>query len=178
MFAAWADLMTGQRLGRAFWALMLAVHTPAWLGSCDLGGWAPQRGDLLRCLLLTLSQVLFLLKLAGVPWLRFTATRRTWLALGLALALLHAGVASRALHDETTPLASGLSAVLNLPLAAGIAGAMILRRHYGARGVGPARQSLWLALRPALTDPRQAFLPPRNWLLARTCLPNRAPPRG
>lgn len=76
---------------RGFWLLMALGHARALVGAWTalLGtGLAAER--LGTCTLLTLSMAFFVLKLRDVSWLRWRADRRSFVALCMVIALLHA----------------------------------------------------------------------------------------
>jgi hypothetical protein len=147
---------------------MLLAHTPGWLAALGIGAASPS-ADAVRGLVLTASQVFFLLKLANWRWLRIGSDRRTRLVVLLVILLLHAGVVARVCGGHGwDALPAELAAALGV--AAGIvAGGRIVGRAAGRRHrAAPVR----LALQRLST----ALLPPRYLLLARACRVNRAPP--
>jgi len=164
----------GTIVAKCFWVAMLASHTPAWIGACaSVPGGEPR---LLGGVVLTLTQVFFVLKLVDARWLRFSADRRATVGLVAVVALLHAGVLERAVgHFTEAELASEFAV-----LSGGLAAAATLLVHV-ARGVGQRRthhatRRLRVATQLALSVTRQSLLPPRYLLLERACVLNRAPP--
>ena len=75
---------------RGFWALMGIMHAPAlagaWRSCIDTGVTLELLGG---CLAITASMLFFVLKFWGVSFLRFRADRRSWLAMLLAVGLIH-----------------------------------------------------------------------------------------
>lgn len=162
---------TRRALGRLFWGLMLAAHTPAWLGTCGLLG--PDGFDAARGFFLTLSQLLFVLKLTDVPWLRVSSSRRTWVTLTVSIALLHAGALQRLLVEQSaTPPALPVGVTVTATVVAFACGVRrVLQRQAGA--AVRSMRATWRAVRAQVL---QAVLPPRHLLLTRAISVNRAPP--
>jgi len=76
--------------GRVVWVLTAAAHVPglfaSWRSLLTDGASIELVGE---CLWLTLAIVFFALKILGVSFLRFHADRRTWVGIGVGVALLH-----------------------------------------------------------------------------------------
>lgn len=75
---------------RLFWTIMLLGHAPATIEAI----WGGEPGSPIsipRIAILLLAQLLFILKIVDVRWLRVQNSRRTWLAICIGVALLHAG---------------------------------------------------------------------------------------
>lgn len=88
-------------LGRAFWALMLIMHLPAW-ATALWAGVTTEEFHALRLGLLTSSLALFTLKVADAPFLRLPTNRRAHLMVAVAVVLLHGNVLAR-LSTATDP---------------------------------------------------------------------------
>ena len=161
---------------RAFWAVMFVGHLPAWLGTCDWAVSITDPAGVVRCLILTLSQLLFAFKVADVPWLRMRPDRRTWLTLTLAIALLHAGVVHQMLFDETLDAGAYEAVLLSAPLTL-ITWYVIRVVVFGDVSLRIMRRRARNALALVLSRTRTAWLPPRYLLLSRCASLNRAPPR-
>ncbi len=163
--------------GRLFWALMLLAHAPAWLTIITERSAPPDAGTLIRWLLLTLSQVFFLLKLLDVPWLRLPADRRALLAVTLAFALLHGDVAARVLREgparDTAVMLTFLAEGAVLLTGAALARVVLRVAVLSPRGERSRSRNRWRAVRAWLSA---STPPPRFLLLARACRVNRAPP--
>ena len=161
---------------RAFWVLMLVAHTPGWLAACGAGGGAGPHFDVWRWALLTASQLLFVLKVVDVRWLRLPRERRAWLTVAVAVALLHADVVRQyagADGSRTAPVCA--------TVAVAAAAALGLRRTHVRRLLETLHpralhRRLRARLHLRLTDAERAWLPPRYLLLLRACRVNRAPP--
>lgn len=86
-----------------FWLILLAAHLLAVPSIVDgLTGVRASRelaAPLLRAVWLAASAAFFLLKIADVPWLRFTPGRKSVLSATLAIALFHAVVIERSDAD-------------------------------------------------------------------------------
>lgn len=93
----------GVGLRSLFWAVLLAAHLLAVPSIVDgLAGVRASRelaAPLLRAVWLAASAAFFLLKIADVPWLRFTPGRKSVLSAALAIALFHAVVIERSDAD-------------------------------------------------------------------------------
>lgn len=91
-------------LRRTFWLLMMGLHAPAIIGVFQalLSG-----GDVTvspaRLLGIASSFAFFTLKLADVRWLRFRSGWRSWIAVVLVLALIHAEGLGIAAHGTIVP---------------------------------------------------------------------------
>lgn len=87
-----------------FWVILLAAHLLAVPSIVDgLAGVRASRelaAPLLRAVWLAASAAFFLLKIADVPWLRFTPGRKSVLSAALAIALFHAVVIERSDADS------------------------------------------------------------------------------
>jgi hypothetical protein len=107
---------------RALWALMGIVHAPALISAWHaavITNSDPSRLD--TCLWLTLSTVFFALKAWDVECLRFNTSRRSLVAITVAVGLLHAEAIGERMSAPALPpevpivatafLASGLKAV-------------------------------------------------------------------
>lgn len=95
----------GQRLWRAFWAVMLAGHLPAVLSRLQqiVSAQGPEP-EAAGVLLLVASCIFFALKLADVSWLRLKTDYRSK-GIGLiVIALLHANVVQFTTEDRVSPL--------------------------------------------------------------------------
>ncbi len=171
MFGRPNRMVLMQLVRRAFWAIMLAAHTPAWLAALGLRAGGNEEFDALRTAGLTLSQVLFVLALIEVRWLRLKPGRRTWLVLLLSIALLHAGVVERTLRDAPhAELAIPAEVGFLACIAAVVAVAYVFRiGRSSGDGVRPRLSRLTL-------QSLQAYLPPRFLLLVSAVSVNRAPP--
>ncbi len=86
---------------------MLVAHGPGWLAALGAGS---TDIDPLRWFALSASQAFFVLKLVDVRWLRLPRSRRAWLIVTVAIALLHADVARRMVIDEASPAAAPVAA--------------------------------------------------------------------
>ena len=131
------------KINRAFWAAMLLVHAPALLRSWrGLFGTEGNEAAIVGCVWLTLATLFFVLKVAGVPWLRFRTGRRSRLAILVAILLIHCG-----------PLGVHLDGVLNpgdAPLLSTLLLAAGLDRVQQWWQGTPGTRSL-----PALRQPRE-----------------------
>ncbi len=81
---------SAQTLGRCFWALMCGMHAFAlaavWRSLFDGG---LETSELAGCFTLSLSVAFFLLKVAGVSFLRINPSKRAWVAACLLVAWIH-----------------------------------------------------------------------------------------
>jgi len=152
------------------WGVLFVGHLPAIL-SAAVAFFAGE-GDLVRVALLAATQVIFILKLLDVPWLRLPRERRALVALAVIVMLLHAGpllslVDAQAAHTEAW------QAVL-------LAGTLFTATRLEARR-RPAherrkRDSADVRTAWSLARLRQVRLPKPLEALARSVRPNRAPP--
>ncbi|GEM_PF-1338419 len=165
---------SGTATRRLFWAVMLLGHAPALLLAWQ--GVLAGEASWLRLAVLALSEIIFLLKLADVSWLRVRPGRGSVLAVSMAVVLLHAGVLRHvAVHGIDNP-----NAWCVLFLGSGAAAArrkfpQLLNPTATARSRQVSRcrrRALWSALVAFAT----ASLPPRFLLLRRAVSINRAPP--
>ena len=156
---------------------MFALQTPAWLVSC--AAWVtPGAAQPVQFLILTISLVLFGLKLADVPWLRLPRQRRAYLLVTCIVVLLHCDVVRRMCGAESDPRFAAYPAVVSCVLATGCPELWRRARAAlaGARVRALRRQvRVWLA---QLIDRAASLdLPRRRRLAVCPCPPNRAPPR-
>jgi hypothetical protein len=106
-------------LGRIFWVLMLAVHVPAcvrvWQRILEPHATAAQIG---AGVWLAAAIVFFVLKLIGLPSLRFATDQRSLCAIALAILLIHAGPlglhSPEAVVPGNAPLVGSLLLMLGL----------------------------------------------------------------
>lgn len=78
---------------RCIWALLAAIHAPALLEVWRTCFTSSVSGDRLgACFALTLSMVFFALKVMDVTFLRLRPGMRSWIAMSLAVALIHLDV--------------------------------------------------------------------------------------
>lgn len=163
-------------LWRAFWALMLVLHVPAWWATC--GTWITT-GDaqFLQSGVLSASLVLFLLKLLDVRWLRLPCNRRAYLGVTVAVVLLHGDVARRMGAADREPnivtyaaIVVGLTAAQLAVLRVRLSGVLHAVRPRASRRRGRE------ALNHLLQRVEQLGLSPRCLLRVCPCPVNRAPP--
>ncbi|UCC31903.1 MAG: hypothetical protein JSU86_06420 [Phycisphaerales bacterium] len=160
-------------LNRGFWLLMLLAHAPALFSAwrCCLAD-GLQLDLLGGCLVLTASMVFFVLKLRDIGWLRFRTDRRSLLALGLVVALIHLDCLRPGLRTEV----ASKCAVVLVTTAVVVAVprlTRLLRSACGQRGTtrkcrlpdGRSLDNAWL-------DTSQ----PHCWVLACNLFRLRAPP--
>lgn len=156
---------------RGFWALLLVLHLPLLLSTAGFGD-APLQ--LSRVLVLGAACAIFALKVADLRWLRLPADRRVWLAVAVAVALLHAGAVAPELITASADALLG-SLLLVLALIAGIAvrpPASVLRAAQ-RRALGCLRELLTRIDRAGVVF----LLPPRFLRLATVHSPVRPPPQ-
>lgn len=161
---------------RALWAIMFAGHAPAWIAAIVGGALVDHDSSLFRALVLTLTQLFFVLKLLDPPWLRFRASRRTCIGLVAAVVLLHGGVLQQTASDPFTSadawravlVAGGLS-VLAFCLARRLRSLERVRH-------GTIRCRLHAAAIRARDGTLRAWSLPRYLLLTRVCSMDRTPP--
>lgn len=161
---------------QAFWAFMLVGHAPAWLASCRWPAADTESFDALRCLILTISQALFLLKVLDVRWLRLKADRRTWLTVTIAIALLHSGVVHQLVFDQPLTAEAYQAVLLSAPLTIVIATLSTMPLPLSWQPVRRRRRSERAAWARAFARVQTAVLPPRFLLLSRSVSLHRAPP--
>lgn len=90
--------------GRAIWAAIAAAHVPALFSAWErLAGSGWDAAQLGGCIGLTLSVVLFSLKICDVPFLRLNANRRSLVASCIAMALIHGDVMGLDLGPTVIP---------------------------------------------------------------------------
>lgn len=98
--------------GRAIWAVIAAAHVPALVSSCErfaASGWdVAQLGG---CVGLSLSIVLFGLKICDVAFLRLNANRRSLVASCIAMALIHGDVMGLDLGPTVLPECTAIVAL-------------------------------------------------------------------
>ena len=160
-------------LNRGFWVLMLFAHAPALISAwrCCLAE-GLQLDMLGGCVVLTASMVFFVLKLRDIGWLRFRTDRRSLLALGLVVALIHLDCLQPGLRTE---VASKCAVVLVTTAIVVAIPRMIRLLRAGCAERGTTR-------RCRLSDGRfldKTWLDtsqPRCWVLARNLFRLRAPP--
>lgn len=156
---------------------MVLSHLPAWIATSDFWTASGDHAHLLRWVLLTLSQLYFVLKYVDAPWLRLSSEHRALVALVVMVALLHAGVVQRACTDAQ----EANVAVLPAAVAGGTALLLARRTHSrlaeSALRARAVRQHDHAVLNGLWALAEQAVLPPRYLRLARACCVNRAPPR-
>lgn len=157
------------------WSVLWLAHAPSWLGALwiVLGDADPLH--VLRLLILTLSQVFFVLKACDAPWLRLSPRRGAWLAAVTIVVMLHSDVLRRYFSAQTGA-ASDYAALIT---SSGVVGVLaLLRRNVVQNRLSPARRH------GDATQPHQAARFPAMaevWplhltLLVRTCRLDRAPP--
>ncbi len=159
---------------RLFWGVMVLGHAPALLLAWR--GLVVGEASALRLAVLAVSEIVFILKLFDVAWLRVRGGRGGVLAVTMAVVLLHAGVLRQvAVRGIDNPNAwcvlfvgSGAAAARRrLPQSLNPTATSCSRRHSRHR-----RRAAWSALAAFAT----AWLPPRFLLLRRAVSVNRAPP--
>lgn len=153
---------------RCFWLLMLVGHLPATLASLDAGV-----ANLPRSAFLLLAQGLFVLKLLNVRWLRVRNCPRTWLAICIGVALLHAGVVT---HDGVWIAEEHSWRTLAVAVFSALAIATVLplsQIHTSPRFQRNQARARWRDLAQELL---RAALPPRFLMLSFVSI-HRAPPR-
>lgn len=155
---------------RAFWAFMFLAHMPGWASAAGCAHFGEGVFEPTRCLILTFSQILFLLKLLDVGWLRLPTDGRIWLIVCVSFALLHARVVPRVLPAVDEIPAAVLPVAL-LSLGAVLVGA-VLRQLVRSRSVRARTRSVWHVL---LERTWEAAWRPAE-LLKRAHLALRAPP--
>jgi hypothetical protein len=158
---------------RAFWTIMFVAHAPA-----VVVAWRSLlAGDLsaARFAILLASQVLFLLKILDVRFLRLPAAPRARFAIVSMVVLLHAGVIKQAgVQDFDNPQAWVVMTV-GAVVSAGAALLLRVRKLDGVRPRQTRGRSRSLLAR-ILEHISETSLPPRYIALARACPIDRAPP--
>jgi hypothetical protein len=145
---------------RPFWAALLVVHAPALLRAWrGVVGSHPSEGQIIAAAWLSTAVAFFVLKLAGVSWLRFGTDRRSRIALVMAILLIHCAPLGVCLDGVLAP--SDVPLVSTLLLAAGLDGAQRFWR--GIIRVGQGRPAelphvCRIAIPPAIFTPRLAPL--------------------
>jgi hypothetical protein len=153
---------------RCFWLVMLVGHLPATLASLDAGV-----SNLPRIAILLLAQTLFVLKLLDVRWLRVRNCPRTWLAICVGVALLHAGAVT---HDGAWIIEEHSWRTLSVAALSALSVALLLlisRHNAGPRCLRNRSRALWRDLSQLQL---RAALPPRFLMLCSISI-HRAPPR-
>lgn len=160
-------------VGRGIWLAVALAHGPGLVGAWErwIGGGFDPRG-LGGLVTLSLAMVFFALKIVDVPWLRLRTDRRSLVAMGLVVALLHVDVIRpdavvANIPEYTTLMASTL-------LAAGA-----LRRS--RRCISTCRRASRdvASTNPLLRSNETAWLDafrPHCWVLASRLYLLRAPP--
>lgn len=157
---------------RGMWAVLAGAHAPALVST--LAGSIAGEGALPSFVLLALAQVLFLLKVLDVSWLRIPVNRRSIVALSAGFVLLHADVISRTVAREQLagePVQVAL-AVGGVSMLAALAS--LQRRDIRIRGVICEHLAVYRVTVASRTV--AALLPWRFLLLQRAHSINRAPP--
>ena len=159
---------------RAFWALMFVGHLPGLVGGVVQLGYEPSVGLAIRFALLAASQAFFVLKLADVPWLRLGGDRRTWVAVVVCFALLHADVVQRN-ADEGRVFANVAAAQLiaAIPVLVLLARLTAVPQARGGRVISPRSATVLRAWLDRVLD--TCLVPVRQPMLVRA-IPDRAPP--
>jgi hypothetical protein len=173
--SAAADRGLAALLWRGFWVAMFVLHAPACVVAFRT--WGSDDFDWGRFAFLNGSQLLFLLKLLDVAWLRVPRDRRACTALIVAIVLLHGDVVQRLCATDApdvTPSAFVLAGVGVLGFSSVLRAACDPRQARRARHA-PRRVPQLLALWRERLD-RVAQRPPRV-ALVRTGRVGRAPPR-
>ncbi len=156
---------------------MFALHTPAWLASCV--AWVtPGAAQPVQFLILTVSLVLFGLKLADVAWLRLPRQRRAYLLVTCIVVLLHGDVVRRMCGPESDARFAAYPAVVACILATGWPA--LLRRtraSLAAPRIRAVRRRMHVLLSQLLERVVRLDLPRRRRLAVCPCPLNRAPPR-
>lgn len=156
-------------LARWGWVALFAGHLPATLASLSSA-----EPDWLRSAAMVFTQVLFVLKIVDVRWLRVPSDRRTRTALIAILVLLHGRVliSSHAIDADGSwrfvVLTSGVATLAAAAVRNGICRGH--RENHVARS-----RARWLVER-AIETGRQAYWPARFLLMIRRSSPHRAPP--
>lgn len=160
-------------LNRGFWVLMLLAHAPALFSAwrCCLA--EGLKLDLLGgCIVLTASMVFFVLKLRGIGWLRFHTDRRSLLALGLVVALIHLDCLRPGLRTEVASKCAVVlvttAVVVTIPRMT-----RLLRSVCGQRSTTRKRR---LPNGRCVDDAWLDTSRPHCWVLARDLFRLRAPP--
>ncbi len=149
---------------------MALAHTPG-LGT-SWRSFLTDGSDLDSAIVLLAAMVFFALKVHDLPLLRFRPGRRTWVAIGVAVAFLHVDLFTPGDHVAILPECTGL-----------VAGALLLASLDPTRRV---LRTLATHSHPSSTSPASlcpshdtvwfdAFRP-RCWLLASRLFSLRAPP--
>ncbi|MFQ5590501.1 MAG: hypothetical protein ACE5HE_04985 [Phycisphaerae bacterium] len=160
-------------MSRCFWLLMGIGHTPAFIKAWDTFISSGMRIELAGgCMLLTASMILFALKTCDVACLRFRVDRRRFIAMVLAVGLIHFDCLVPTL--DSAVVANGVAVVVTTSAMAE-AFLSVRGRSRPTRRHVVSRVPLTLARRFAgnnlLDDAR-----PHCWVLALTLFILRAPP--
>lgn len=163
----------GSTWNRGFWALMALAHAPGFFGAWKsfLGGGFD--GQFLGgCIGLSLAMIFFAAKFQRVHCLRFRADFRSWVAVALAVTLLHADLLPLGPGGKVVPATVAILATTLL--ATGIDP---VRRFLGTvkthvSSVAKHRSPLTAGREHALLNP----LAPHWVVLATRLYPLRAPP--
>lgn len=163
-----------RRCWQALWAVLLLAHLPGLVSAAlALGG---DGADWLRVFAFAITNALFLLKLADVPWLRVPESARARIGLIVAVAVLHAGAIERSarsleISDETP---------FDVVVAGGVLAAVLttfrprINRTSTPR-TRPQRRSERSEV-TAQTERTRLLPPPLLIRFLRIALPDRAPP--
>ncbi len=165
-------------LNRAAWTLMGLSHVPGCIAAWHAliaTGFDPSQVN--KCIALTVAVLFCALKVLDVACLRFHADRRSWIAIALAIALVHVGMVAPKSYEAVVPECSQVIA------AAFLAGAMASVRRLlttAKRSVGSAHASS-LTLRALIGhNPRGMVwcdeFRPHCWVLASRLYALRGPP--
>ena len=158
-------------LNRGFWAMMGILHAPAlggaWRSCMDAGFSLELLGG---CLVMTATTLFFALKLWGVAFLRFQTNARSWVALLLAVGLIHFDCISPALSD--TDGANYAAVVISATVAVGLV--EVWKAHNRTASRGDERRRFFSA-RTTGTVWLDAWRP-HCWILASYLYRLRAPP--
>ncbi len=154
---------------------MFVGHLPALFALLRVT--SPSDLDLVRLLLLMVTQAFFILKLVDVSWLRLPSERRALISFCLISLLLHAGVAHRLVTDGDALAIEPWQAIV-------LAGGCVHLLAEVRPGLLPGNRA-WsrssrvqqrASLQQAIERLTCAVLPPRFQLLIRACAVDRAPP--
>lgn len=101
----------GPRTRRVLWAAMAILHAPAFFSAWkSLGASGLDLGLLAKCIGLSASMLLFVLRFQDVAFLRWRTDRRSCIAIGLVIAVAHLGLLEPATDEviwlEYGPLVS------------------------------------------------------------------------
>lgn len=160
-------------LRRPLWVLVAAAHIPAlinsWTSFVTAGFAAEQLGG---CVALTATMLFFVLKFVDVHALRLRSDRRSWVAIGLVVLLLHVGAFDARVDAAITP--ASITVAMATLLVAGLARvscvfSTALRRCAATLKSG---SRLVRSNETAWSDPFR----PHCWVLALRLFTLRAPP--